>query len=122
MLANLKAVQKRHHLPLSDGLAENQFCVEMETGTDKTHVYIKTMLELNKRYGFAKLIVVVPSVSICEGILKSFQTTDEHFSLMYDNVPLRYFIHNGTHLSDVASSPRPPTADHGHQYRRLQEE
>jgi type III restriction enzyme len=101
MLANLKAVQKRHHLPLSDSLAEKQFCVEMETGTGKTYVYTKTMLELNQRYGFTKFIVVVPSVAIREGVLKSFQITDEHFPLMYDNVPRRYFIYNSAHLSDI---------------------
>jgi type III restriction enzyme len=85
MLANFRAIQKRHHLPQSDSLAEKQFCVEMETGTGKTFVYTKTMLNFNKRYGFTKFIVVVPSVAICEGVLKSFQITDEHFSLMYDN-------------------------------------
>jgi type III restriction enzyme len=78
LLANLKAVQKRHHLPLSDAVGERHFCVEMEAGTDKTYVYTKTMLELNRRYGFTKFIVVEPSVAIREGVLKSLQIPDEY--------------------------------------------
>ena len=53
--------------------------IEMETGTGKTYVYIKTIMELNKRYGWSKFIVVVPSVAIREGVLKSFAITAEHF-------------------------------------------
>ena len=108
MLKNLQAVQKRHHLPLSQALGEKQFCVEMETGTGKTYVYTKTILELNRLYGFTKFIIVVPSVAIREGVLKSLQITDEHFSLTYSNVPRRYFIYNSARLSDVrqfAASP-----------------
>ena len=73
----------------------------METGTGKTYVYTKTIFELHKRFGFTKFIVVVPSVAIREGVYKSFQVTQEHFGLQYDNAPCRYFIYNSARLSDV---------------------
>ncbi|MDR0914623.1 MAG: DEAD/DEAH box helicase family protein [Oscillospiraceae bacterium] len=101
LLANMQEVQKKNALPKTNSLENNQFCVEMETGTGKTYVYTKTIFELNKRYGFTKFIVVVPSVAIREGVYKSFQITEEHFGLMYDNVPYRYFIYNSAKLSDV---------------------
>jgi len=77
------------------------FCVEMETGTGKTYVYTKTVFELNKRYGFTKFIIVVPSVAIREGVYKSLQITADHFGAEYDNVPCRYFIYDSKKLSDV---------------------
>ena len=98
---NMRAVQKRNLLPMTDNAASRQFCVEMETGTGKTYVYTKTIFELNRRYGFTKFIVVVPSVAIREGVFKSFQVTAEHFALQYDSVPCRYFIYNSAKLSDV---------------------
>ena len=61
----------------------------METGTGKTYVYTKTIFELNRKYGFTKFVIVVPSVAIREGVYKSFQVTQEHFGLQYDNVPCR---------------------------------
>lgn len=108
---NMHAVQKRNHLPMTDlgvnaegtmGAASRcQFCIEMETGTGKTYVYTKTIFELNRKYGFTKFIIVVPSVAIREGVYKSFEITAEHFGLAYDNVPNRYFIYNSQKLSDV---------------------
>lgn len=116
---NMHIVQKRNALPLTE---ENwsggasyprrypyrysertypQFCIEMETGTGKTYVYTKTIFELNRKYGFTKFIIVVPSVAIREGVYKSFEVTKEHFGLQYDNVPCRYFIYNSAKLSDV---------------------
>lgn len=89
---NMRAVQKRNLLPLTDSANSHQFCIEMETGTGKTYVYTKTIFELNRKYGFTKFIVVVPSVAIREGVYKSFQLTEEHFALQYDGVPCRYFI------------------------------
>ena len=94
MLQNMHEVQKRNFLPVTDSIDEKKFCIEMETGTGKTYVYTKTIFELNKKYGFTKFIVVVPSVAIREGVYKSFQTTAEHFSTQYDNIPYRYFIYN----------------------------
>ena len=101
LLANMQAVQKQNNLSQTDDLAGNQFSIEMETGTGKTYVYTKTIFELNRRYGFTKFIVVVPSVAIREGVYKSFQVTQEHFALQYDSVPCRYFIYNSAKLSDV---------------------
>ena len=89
---NMRSVQKRNCLPLTESAASRQFCIEMETGTGKTYVYTKTIFELNRRYGFTKFIVVAPSVAIREGVYKSFQVTAEHFALQYDGVPCRYFI------------------------------
>lgn len=100
LVANMHAVQKRHNLLQTDG-ADLQFSIEMETGTGKTYVYTKTIFELNKRYGFTKFIIVVPSVAIREGVNKSLQVTGEHFANHYDNVPCRYFIYNSARLSDV---------------------
>jgi len=104
---NMHTVQKRNNLPLTElSHADSkknapQFCIEMETGTGKTYVYTKTIFELNRKYGFTKFIIVVPSVAIREGVYKSFQVTQEHFGLQYDNVPCRYFIYNSAKLSDV---------------------
>ncbi len=98
---NMHAVQKRNKLPMTPDADDMQFCIEMETGTGKTYVYTKTIFELNRKYGFTKFIIVVPSVSILEGVYKSFDITKEHFGLQYDNVPCRYFIYNSAKLSDV---------------------
>lgn len=98
---NMHLVQKRNLLPLTDSADTMQFSIEMETGTGKTYVYTKTIFELHRRYGFTKFIIVVPSVAIREGVYKSFQITQEHFGLQYDNVPCRYFIYNSAKLSDV---------------------
>lgn len=102
ILSNMQAVQKRNNLLFTNSIkSPYQFSIEMETGTGKTYVYIKTILELNKRYGFCKFIIVVPSVAIREGVYKSFEITKEHFSNQYDNVPYRFFIYNSSKLSDV---------------------
>lgn len=101
MLENLHGIQKRFNLPLTDEIDDKRFCVEMETGTGKTYVYTQTILELNRKYGFTKFIIVVPSVAIREGVYKSFEITKDHFAALYDNVPYRYFIYNSAKLSDV---------------------
>lgn len=101
MLANMQAIQKRNNLPQTASLENRHFNIEMETGTGKTYVYTKTIFELHKRFGFTKFIIVVPSVAIREGVYKSFQVTQEHFGLQYDNAPCRYFIYNSARLSDV---------------------
>ena len=74
--------------------------IEMETGTGKTYVYIKTIMELNKRYGWSKFIVVVPSVAIREGVKKSFDVTAEHFQQTYGTKP-RSFIYNSSQLHEL---------------------
>ncbi len=92
ILANLKEVQKTNRLQLSEELSDLQFCVEMETGTGKTFVFIKTIFELNKQYGFTKFVIVVPSIAIREGINKSFELMHEFFQKEYDNVKYNHFI------------------------------
>ncbi|MFR9606152.1 MAG: DEAD/DEAH box helicase family protein [Rikenellaceae bacterium] len=98
--ANMHSIQKRQNLPQTNG-EQMQFSIEMETGTGKTYVYTKSIFELNKRYGFTKFIIVVPSVAIREGVCKSLQVTADHFANHYDNVPNRHFIYNSSRLSDV---------------------
>lgn len=76
------------------------FDIEMETGTGKTYVYIKTMYELNLKYGFSKFIIVVPSIAIREGIKKTFETTQDHFMQFYRK-KIRHFIYDSTKLHDI---------------------
>ena len=84
----------------SGGLGVCSLDVEMETGTGKTYVYIKTMFELNKLYGWSKFIVVVPSIAIREGVQKSFETMQEHFMEHYGK-KARFFVYNSKNLPDI---------------------
>lgn len=94
MLANIQTVQRRNNLKPSERLeGKYNLTVEMETGTGKTYTYIRTMYELYKQYGWSKYIVVVPSIAIREGVLKSFQMMEEHFMAEY-GTKARYFIYN----------------------------
>ena len=105
---NLVSVQLRNGLPPSETLADGNFTVEMETGTGKTYVYLRTVFELNKRYGFTKFVVVVPSVAIKEGVYKSLQITADHFRGLYANTPFDYFVYDSAKLGEVrnfAASP-----------------
>jgi type III restriction enzyme len=77
------------------------FSVEMETGTGKTYVYLRTALELSRRYGLRKYIVVVPSVAIREGVIKTLQITEVHFRQLYANTPYRYYAYDSANLSQV---------------------
>lgn len=101
LLQNLGDVQLRHGLPPSATLDSGDFTVEMETGTGKTYVYLRTIFELNKRYGFTKFIIVVPSVAIKEGVYKSLQITEEHFRGLYAGVPFDYFLYDSTKPGQV---------------------
>lgn len=98
---NLHAIQLRGGLPPSSVLSSGDFTVEMETGTGKTYVYLRSIFELNKRYGFTKFVIVVPSVAIKEGVYKSLQITEEHFKGLYAGVPLDYFIYDSAKLGQV---------------------
>lgn len=101
VLKNLHEVQKRNQIRLSDALeGKYNLTVEMETGTGKTYTYIKTIYELNKRYGWSKFIVVVPSVAIREGVYKSFQITQDHFAEEYGK-KIKFFIYNSARLTDL---------------------
>lgn len=107
LLTNINRIQARNNIKLprslkSDGLGECSLDVEMETGTGKTYVYIKTMFELNKRYGWSKFIVVVPSVAIREGVRKSFDTMKEHFMAHYGKVA-RAFVYDSRNLTEIDS-------------------
>ena len=74
----------------------------METGTGKTYTYIRTIMELNKRYGWLKFVIVVPSVAIREGVLKSLQIMSSHFQMEYGKQP-RYFVYDSSRLGDLDS-------------------
>ena len=106
LLENLHAVQTTAGLPLSkslskiDGLGAVNLDVEMETGTGKTYVYIKTMFELNKLYGWSKFIIVVPSIAIREGVAKSFRMLEEHFMEQYGK-KARWFVYNSSNLNQL---------------------
>jgi len=100
LLENIQRVQRRRNLPQSKELVATKNCainldVEMETGTGKTYVYIRTMLELNRRYGWSKFIIVVPSIAIREGAQKSLEITAEHFLQDYGKRP-RFFTYDST--------------------------
>ena len=108
ILENLNAIQLRNGLPPSGTLDSGDFSVEMETGTGKTYVYLRTIFELNKRYGFTKFVIVVPSVAIKEGVYKALQITDDHFRALYSGAPFEYFLYDSAKLGQVrnfASSP-----------------
>ncbi len=117
LVRNLRQVQAANGLPADDILqvieAEIEtadgmknvrfpnFSLEMETGTGKTYIYIRTALELNRRYGMRKFIVVVPSVAIREGVLKTLQITESHLRGLYGNLPYRYYVYDSANLSQV---------------------
>ena len=104
LLQNIRTIQSKNNIRLSDHLVRELGCcsldVEMETGTGKTYVYIKTMFELNKRYGWSKFIVVVPSIAIREGVKKSFEITTDHFMELYHK-KARFFIYNSSNLNQL---------------------
>ena len=107
LLANLQQVQTDPALhngtpiPVSPELGSRDFSVEMETGTGKTYVYLRTALELYQTYGFRKFIVVVPSVAIREGVLKTLRITGDHFAGLYDNLPYRFYEYDSGNLARV---------------------
>lgn len=109
---NLRRVQERNDILVSDPASHieswdlqdpidsrrrscPQFSVEMETGTGKTYVYLRTIFELARRYGFRKFIIVVPSVAVREGVLKTLDITREHFRALYNNIPIEHFVYDG---------------------------
>lgn len=101
ILKNLADVQLRHGLAPASALGSENFTVEMETGTGKTYVYLRSIFELNKRYGFSKFVIVVPSVAIKEGVYKTLQMTEEHFKSMYAGVPFDFFLYDSGKLGQV---------------------
>ncbi len=104
LLKNIQELQSENNIKLSRELIKSlgrcSLDIEMETGTGKTYVYIKTMFELNKRYGWSKFIVVVPSIAIREGVKKSFEITSEHFMEHYGK-KVRFFVYNSSNLNQL---------------------
>ena len=109
ILENLHDVQLCNGLPPSPSLTSGDFTVEMETGTGKTYVYLRTIFELHKRYGFTKFVIVVPSIAVKEGVYKSLRITEDHFRVLYSGTPFEYFLSDSTKRGQVwnfATSPQ----------------
>lgn len=101
ILSNLQSIQTNNEIKVSEYLDGMHFSIEMETGTGKTYVYLRTIYELNKLYGFKKFVIVVPSVAIREGVLKNLEITHEHFQTLYDNVPVNFQVYDSTKVSTL---------------------
>lgn len=99
---NVRRIQERNEI--KNGNTELQgmnFSVEMETGTGKTYVYLRTIYELNKLYGLKKFVIVVPSIAIREGVLKNLQITHEHFQNLYDKAQINYDVYDSKKVSNL---------------------
>jgi type III restriction enzyme len=109
--ANIRTIQLKNGLAPSESFDSKDgihLTVEMETGTGKTYVYLRTVFEMNRLYGFTKFIIVVPSIAIKEGVQKSLEITATHFKELYENIAFDYFTYDSSKLSDVrnfATSP-----------------
>ena len=109
--ANIRAIQLKNGLAPSESFDSKDgihLSVEMETGTGKTYVYLRTVFEMNRLYGFTKFIIVVPSIAIKEGVQKSLEITATHFKELYENVAFDYFTYDSSNPTDVrnfATSP-----------------
>ena len=99
--ANVQKVQEANGIEKSETAEKRDFSIEMETGTGKTYVYLRTIFELVKTYGFKKFIIVVPSVAIREGVLKSIEMTKDHFCSLYNNTALEAFAYDSKKLNKV---------------------
>ena len=99
---NIRNVQKRNEIKYTDNQPLDNYSIEMETGTGKTYVYIRSMYELNEKYGWNKFIVMVPSIAIREGVKKSFEITQEHFQEIYKK-KIRFFVYNSANSSNIAN-------------------
>ncbi|MHB8207436.1 restriction endonuclease [Mucilaginibacter sp.] len=99
---NIKAIQKRNEIRNANTTFQAMnFSIEMETGTGKTYVYLRTIYELNKLYGFKKFVIVVPSVAIREGVLKNLQITQDHFRSLYDRATINFDIYDSKKVSNL---------------------
>ncbi|MBT4327866.1 MAG: DEAD/DEAH box helicase family protein [Candidatus Nitrosopelagicus sp.] len=101
ILENLKEIQKQNQIPISEKLDEMNFSIEMETGTGKTYVYLRTIYELNQNYGFKKFVIVVPSVAIKEGTKKNFDITKNDFQVLYDKTPIESTEYSSKNISYI---------------------
>lgn len=110
-LTEAQIVENVQNIQLKNGLKPSlpneidknhlDFSIEMETGTGKTYVYLRSMMEMNRKYGFTKFIIVVPSVPIKEGVFKSLEITKSHFEEHYNNIPYKYFIYDSSDLQKI---------------------
>lgn len=101
ILENIRFTQKKHKIsPVASELVSHDYTVEMETGTGKTYVYLRTIHELHKRYGLTKFIILVPSVAIREGVMKTIEQTKDHFAELYDHWS-NSFVYDSSKLSQV---------------------
>lgn len=103
LLENVRRVQLDNVLKQSTELSSRDFTIEMETGTGKTYVYLRSIFEMHRLYGFTKFIIVVPGVAIKEGVHKSLKMTESHFNELYDNVRFDYFVYDSSKLEQVRS-------------------
>jgi type III restriction enzyme len=99
--SNLHAVQEMHSLPKAAQMEGMNFSVEMETGTGKTYIYLRTIFELHQRYGFSKFIIVVPSVAIREGVMASLKLMKEHFQTLFGNVAFDSWVYDSKQYSKL---------------------
>lgn len=113
VLDNVQKVQLRNGLKPSGknevDIKHLDFSIEMETGTGKTYVYLRSIMEMNRRYGFTKFIIVVPSIPIKEGVKKSLEMTESHFKEHYANIPYNYFVYDSSDLNGVNDFATKPT-------------
>ena len=101
ILKNVHRIQEFDEIEKVAALQGREFSIEMETGTGKTYVYLRTTFELSQTYGFKKFIIVVPSVAIREGVLKSIDIMKEHFQTLYDKLPFDHFVYDSKRLGKV---------------------
>jgi type III restriction enzyme len=106
ILKNLQSVQRQNGLKISEELDGVDFSIEMETGTGKTYVYLRTIFELNKNYGFKKFIIIVPSIAIREGVKKNLEITKEHFKKLYGNVQVSFNEYTSKKLNFIRQFSR----------------
>ncbi len=116
---NLKQIQEKNNIPVSKVASLNgiglyhrpNFSIEMETGTGKTYIFLRTILELNRKHGFKKFIIIVPSVAIREGILANLKLTKSHFQAIYDKLPYNYRVFSSEKIADLSTFCRSVTLE-----------
>ncbi len=99
---NIQSIQQRNEIKIANTEFQGMhFSIEMETGTGKTYVYLRTIYELQKLYGFKKFVIVVPSIAIREGVLKNLQITHEHFQSLYDKTAISFDSYDSKKVSNI---------------------
>ena len=101
ILENVRKIQQHNSIERVNALQGMNFSIEMETGTGKTYVYLRSIFELNRKYGFKKFVIVVPSVAIREGVLKNLEISKEHFLHLFNHVSYDYFVYDSKKVNQV---------------------